>query len=92
MLIHLSPPVLTHLVLVALVARYIRDFYTGVTMADMSEPTPGNYPLCTGRFNGAMYYNGRTVSCAPGVIGRYLWIQSAAEADMSLREVKVYAG
>ena len=69
----------------------IRDFYTGVTLADMSDPTPGNYTLCTDRFDGWLY--GRIeLTCGAGVIGKYVWIQTAGGPVITLYEVEVYAG
>ena len=86
----LVSPAHTHLVLIVLVGR-VSDFYTGVTLADMSDPTPGNCTLCTGRFDGEL--RGTTVvTCDAGVIGRYVWIQFAGRSDIKLYEVEVYAG
>ena len=69
----------------------IRDFYTGVTMADMSDPTPGNYTLCTGRFDGRLN-EATELTCGAWVIGKYVWIQTAGGSAITLYEVEVYAG
>ena len=58
----------------------------------MSEPTPGDYPLCTHQYDVWLGESTAEVTCDAGVIGRYVWIQSAGNSDISLYEVKVYAG
>ena len=75
--------------------HFLHDFYTGVTMADISgKPQPGDYPLCTSQFVGAAT-DGQIIelTCDPGIVGQYVWIQIPGPSEvLTLCEVEVYAG
>ena len=71
----------------------LHDFFVGVTVLDMTDPQPGQYPLCQSQYIGAAT-NGQILDlvCNPGVQGRYVWIQipTGTFEILTLCEVEVY--